>query len=356
MIIPAHLNFFSIDECGLYRQGDKVSKALGVVETFDLIYEWVQGKPMEDTIPWDPVKSKNGLAKCYCHDYYKCEESGEYIFVLWKSDTDSAGSIWGAQANAPTGSAGVIEHTDNYKGKKKMIWGRPCYYWIIPKLNTVVSIKLDHSVCDSKLFMEWVNKSICNRVAHESKKRTTTESGQVRFEFEGVGELSSQRYSYRFGVSLRSLDTGSAKMSELAAKVTHIIRRDTIKLNGGLDDRPFWARMFDGMDYVPPKPKAKTRQVEVRAEARPSAKEIKQIIEQFSVDERKRGDWDNVGFATDKDEIIWVDKYRLHETVNFNKDSSSVFPAADMHARLASKKDSILAELIAGVKAARKTA
>lgn len=346
MIIPAHLNFFSMDECGLYKQGDKTAKALGVEETFELIYEWVKGKPMEDTIPWDPKESKSGLAKCYCHDFYKCEESEEYVFVLWKSDSDGAGSIWGAQASAQTGSSNVVEYTNNFKSAKKMIWGRPCYYWVIPKLNTVVSIKLDHSVCDSNLFMEWVTKCITNRVAHENKVKSQTETGQIRFEFKDVGELSSQRYSYRFDVRLRSVNTGNAQLSELASRVTHIIRRDTIQLNVGHDDRPAWVKIFDTVSYVPAKPKAKTRQIEIRAEAKPSAKEIKEIIEKFAREERKRTDWNNVGFMTDKGEV-WADKYRLHETVNFNKEASTVFPAADIHARLTAAKDRVLADLMA---------
>lgn len=344
MIIPAHLNFFSIEECGLYKQGDKTAKSIGPSETFELIYQWVQGKPMEDTIPWDPKESKNGLAKCYCHDFYKFEDSEEYVFVLWKSDTDGAGSIWGAQGNAQTGSSSVVEYTDNFKGAKKMIWGRPCYYWIIPKLNTVISIKLDHSVCDSGLFMEWVSKCITNRVSHENKVKSQTETGQVRFEFKDNSELSNQRYSYRFDVRLRSLNTGNAELSELASRVTHIIRRDTIKLNVGLDDRPFWVKMFDDISYLPTKPKAKTRQIEVRAEAKPSAKEIRDIIEKYAKEERKRTDWNNVGFVTDKGDV-WVDKYRLHETVNFNKDSSTIFPASDIHVRLNSVRDRILAGL-----------
>jgi hypothetical protein len=348
MIIPAHLNFFSIDECGLYKQGDKTPKALGVEETFELIYEWVKGKPMEDTIPWDPKESKSGLAKCYCHDFYKCEESGEYVFVLWKSDSDGAGSIWGAQASAQTGSSNVVEYTSNFRGAKKMIWGRPCYYWVIPKLNTIVSIKLDHSVCDSNLFMEWVAKCITNRVSHENKVRSQTETGQVRFEFKGEGELSSQRYSYRFDVRLRSVNTGNAQLSELASRVTHIIRRDTIQLNVGHDDRPAWVKIFDNISYVPAKPKAKTRQIEIRAEAKPSAKEIKEIIEKFAREERKRTDWNNVGFVTDKGDV-WVDKYRLHETIHFNKESSTVFPATDIHARLSEVKDRVLAGLMAEI-------
>lgn len=95
MIVPGHLNFFSIEECGLYKHGSKVAKGLEVLETFDLIYQWVKGKPIEDTIPWDPSTSRSDEAKCYCHDIYKCEDSGEFLLVLWKSDTNSSGSIWG---------------------------------------------------------------------------------------------------------------------------------------------------------------------------------------------------------------------------------------------------------------------
>lgn len=340
MIIPAHLNFFRIEECGLYKHNSDVAKSLSPKETFDLIYEWVQGKPMEDTMPWDSATSKSGLAKCYCHDFYKCEETGDYLFVLWKSDTDSAGTIWGAQASAQTGNSTVVEYTDNYEGKK-IIWGRPCYYWIIPKLNTVVSIKVDHSVCDSTLFQEWVSKCITNRVSHINRKKTETETGQVRFEFVDP-QSPSDRYAYRFDVHLRTLDTGNAQLSELASRVTHIIRRDTIKLNSGVDERPGWIKFFDNIPLLPPKPKAKARQIEVSAEAKPSAAEIKRIIEQFAKEERKSSSWNNIGFVTEKG-VVWVDKYRLHLTVNFNKNESTVFPAADMHARLLKERDRILA-------------
>ena len=349
MIIQAHLNFFNIEECGLYKHGSSASKGLNADETFDLIYRWVQGKSMEDTIPWDPTSTKSGAAKCYCHDFYKDEDKDEYLFVLWKSDSDSAGTIWGAQAAAQTGSSSVVEYTDDYKGKK-VIWGRPCYYWVIPKLKTIVSIKLDHSVCDSTLFQEWVTKCITNKVSHPNKKKSSTETGQTRFEFQHGSDLA--RYAYRFDVKLRSVNTGSAQLQELAGRVTHIIRRDTIKLDSGKDERPSWIRIFDKIPLLPPKPRSRTRQIEVRAEAKPSATEIKQIIEKFAVEERKRTDWNNVGFATDKGDV-WVDRYRLHETLNFNKEASTIFPAADMHARLTTNRDQLLSGIIRDERAAK---
>lgn len=352
MIIPAHMNFFGIEECGLYKHGSKTPKALAPVETFELIYQWVQGKPMEDTIPWDPVSTKSGAAKCYCHDFYKCEDTGEYMFVLWKSESDSVGTIWGAQASAETGSSSVVEYADNYRGKK-VIWGRPCYYWVIPKLNTVVSVKLDHSVCDSGLFQEWVTKCITNRVHCEDKKKTETESGQVRFEF--TDDVAGARYSYRFNVHLRSLNTGNAELQGLARSVTHIIRRETIKLNDGIDERPAWVKFFDTIPHLPVKPKAKTRQIEVRAEAKPTAAEIKQIIEKFAKEERKRSDWNNVGFATDKGNTVWIDRYRLHATINLSRDASTVFPAADIFSQISKVRDKVLIGIVADEAATRQT-
>ena len=215
MVITGHLNFFKINQCGLYKQGAAKPVGCDTDETLKLIADWVQGKALSDTIPWDPSKTKTGLAKCYCQDLYKCETTGEYLLVLWKSDTDSAGTLLGAQEAATMGSGKVIEFTNNYRGSK-MIWGRPCYYWIIPKLETVVSIKFEHSVCDSQLLQDWVSSCINNRVVHKSKVRSVTDSGQVRLSFSDGTENGISRYAYRFDVSLRSLNTASAELRGLA--------------------------------------------------------------------------------------------------------------------------------------------
>lgn len=341
MIIPAHLNFFSIDECGLYKHGANEPKGMDVKETFELIHNWVRGKPLEDTIPWDPSESRTGVPKCYCHDVYMCESTGEYLLILWKSDADSAGTLLGAQASATTGNGNVVEYTNNYRGKP-VIWGRPCYYWVIPKLKTIISIKLDHSVCDSQMLQDWITKCINNRVNHPNKKRYTTEGGQVKLSFTDASDISGAKYAYRFDVKLRSLATVSAELQDLAARVTHIVRRETIRLQVGTDDRADWVKLFDKIPYLSPKPKSKSRQIEVRAEAKPTAAEVKKIVESFAKEDRKKSDWNNVGFETDTG-MVWADKYRLRATINLSKDSLSVFTAAEMHEKLSKNRVTLLA-------------
>ena len=340
MITTGHLNFFNISECGLYKQGSTEPKGCDISETFQLISNWVRGKPLADTIPWDPTESRTNSPKCYCHDMYKCEDTGEYLLVLWKSDADSAGTLWGAQENATTGSGRVVEYTNNYKGSK-VIWGRPCYYWIVPSLRTIVSIKFDHSVCDSQMLQDWVARCINNRVNHENKIRHSTETGQIRLSFTDGTDAGLSRYAYRFDVKLKSMDTASAELRDLAARVTHIVRRETIRLQTGVDDRSDWIKMFDKIPYINPKPKAKSRQIEIIAEAKPTAKEIKEIIENFSKENRKPSEWDNVGFETDTG-TVWVDKYRLRASINVNQDAATIFSAADLHAKLTERRDTLL--------------
>lgn len=177
------------------------------------------------------------------------------------------------------------------------------------------------------------------------KKKTETTKGQTRFEFTDPNDISAARYAFRFDVHLRNLNTGSSELQELASRVTHIIQRNTIQLNSGTDERPSWIKIFDNIPYLPVKPQAKTRQIEVRAEAKPTAAEIKKIIETFANEERKGSPWNNVGFETDKGNV-WVDRYRLHSTVHFSKEASTVFPASDLHARLLADREKILKGVI----------
>jgi hypothetical protein len=349
MIVSGHMNFFDITACGLYRNGSDQSHGLELAETFDLIADWVSRTPMAGTLPWEGHKRPDGN-KCYCYDFYKDEATNEYLFVLWKSGADSNGTLLGAEENATAGEGEVVEYTNEYRGKK-VIWGRPCYYWVIPDKKTVISIKFEHSVCDSQLFQDWVSASITNRVRHPNKRKEHTESGHVRLYFTDKAQNSDVRFRYSFDMVLKSLDTASGKLSELAKNITHIIKRETIEVNVK-DERTEWIKKFDKIPYLAPKLKSQKRQIEIRAEVRPTATELKEIIEGFARENRKAGDWDNVGFETEKG-TVWVDRYRMKDDVNINY-LSGVIPAADIYARLQVNRERYLAPLIKASKPARK--
>lgn len=164
------MNYFNVNECGLYKSGSKKKYGCELKETFKLIQAWTENKTLGLTTPWDPTMSRYSKPKCYCKDIFHDEKTGDFLIVLWKSDTDNTGTLWGAQEDSTRGNDGVVKYTDKYKGKK-VIWGRPCYYWVITDLNCIVSIKFDHSVCDTNLFQEWVVACINYKVEHANRQK-----------------------------------------------------------------------------------------------------------------------------------------------------------------------------------------
>jgi hypothetical protein len=271
---------------------------------------------------------------------YKDRATGDYFIVLWKSDTDSAGTLWGAQEDNETGTGKVVKYTNEYKGKK-VIWGRPCYYWVIPKQNTVASIKFDHSVTDAQMFEDYIVSCINNGVKHKKRKKEHTEAGFVRISYV---DDESTRFLYRFKKSLKSINTSSAELRSLANRVTHIVRRETIKVDSK-DERAEWVKKFtDIVPFVSAKPKSKSRRIEVKAEAKPTAREISEIIEKNAKEGRNTNDWDNVGFATETG-ITWVDKYRLRGQITVAGKKDSLLSAKELCEEISKERSNLLAPI-----------
>lgn len=343
MIISGHMNFFSINECGLYKNSDPHPHGCEVTETFNLIADWAKGKPLSATLPWDPLSSRSGSAKCYLRDIHRDDENGDFLLVLWKSDADNVGTLWGAHENANTGKDAVVKYTNNYRGKK-VVWGRPCYYWIVPDLNVIVSIKYEHSVCDSQLMQDWVSACITNRVQHSNKKKETTEGGFIRLSFTDDVTKQDARFRYGFDVALKTLSTSEGELTELAARVTHIVKRETINIETN-DDRAEWLKKFNELMFINAKPKSKQRQIEIRAQAKPTAAEVKAIIESHAKENRRQSDWENVGFETEDGGTTWVDRYRLKSHINIDHDMNGIIAASTLYVQIAKNRDKYLAPI-----------
>jgi hypothetical protein len=328
------MTYFSIEKCGLYKHGSEKVHGLGISETFAAIAEWVKDLPLKETMPWNPKEVKAGLSKCYCKDIHHDPATGDYLLVLWKSDSDDKGHMWGAyEDDLPSSGTELVEFDNRHKGRN-VIWGRPCYYWFIPEHETVVSIKFEHSLCDSELMKTWVTSAICNVVSHPNKKTDTTEKGFKRFSFTDGSYEANERYRFALDASMKTMNTSGREMSDLASKVTHIVQRDVISLTAP-DERQKWLKWFDRIPHLDGKPRSQSRKIEIRAEAKPTAQQVKEIIERFGRENRKSSDWENVGFQTgDEKTIVWADSYRLKNDILFAEDIKGTIPARKLFAKL----------------------
>lgn len=340
MFAKGYMTYFKVEQCGLYKQKSDKSLGLGLSETFDLIMEWVKDRPLSTTIPWDPKTTRDNKSKIYCKHIHKDPETGHFLVVLWKSDQHSSGTMLGVDENEKTGSANIVKTSTKHKGKN-VIWGRPCYYWVIPEYDTIVSIKFDHSLCDADLFKDFVRCAIINRVKH---------SGRVKMSKTGYAKIvhNSDKESsclYRFNILTKSLTTSNATLQKLVGRITHIITRDTVIVSGK-NARSEWVNSFNSLFPASnlASDNIKQKKIEVRAEARPSVQEVQKIIEENAKDNRKPSDWNNIGFLTDKG-VVWVDRYRLREEIVVEDSDGTYFPANELYSAIRENKNKYLGPL-----------
>lgn len=326
MFSQGYMTYFTVEQCGLYKHGQDDCLGLNLSDTFAHIHQWVDGRPLSATIPWDPAKTRDNKSKVYCKHLFKDHDTGHYLLVLWKSDQHSSGTMLGVDENEASGSKTIFKTSTKHKGKN-VIWGRPCYYWIIPEYDTVVSIKFDHSLCDAELFREFVRCTITNRVKHDGRLKMS-ENGYTKIIHSCDKQTSCL---YRFNLRTKSLNSRAASFQKLVSRITHIITRDTILVKGD-NNRSEWVKDFNKLFPVAAKgsQNLKEKKIEVRSEAKPSPKEVKEIIEQFAKDQRASTEWNNVGFVTDKG-TFWVDKYRLRDEIRVDGTSETYIPADKMY-------------------------
>jgi hypothetical protein len=172
MFSKGFMTYFKVDHCGLYKSSSEECLGLDLSSTFDAIKSWVNERTFATTIPWDPTKSRDNKSRVYCKDIYKDEDSGHFLIVLWKSDIHSSGIMLGVEEDETTGSKKIVKNNSKHKGKK-VIWGRPCYYWVIPEYDTIVSLKFEHSLCDADLFRDFIRSAIINRVPHDARYKVS---------------------------------------------------------------------------------------------------------------------------------------------------------------------------------------
>lgn len=339
MLQSGYMNFFNVDKCGLYRVFGKEPKGLELSEAFEKLSQWKVGRNFDATNPWDPRKNRN-KTPCYWHEVHTDTNNGDYLLVLWKGDNDRHGPLFGITINPDGTTEKAIKQTET-NSNKPMIWGRPCYYWVIPELNIVASIKFENSRTDSKMFQDWVAGCINLRVDLPGLKKVTTENNFVKIEFP-EDDADNYRYSFQFDLSMKSLATSSAELNELAKKVTHIVKRETVSIKS-VDKRRGFAKYFRRFEvpYISAENNS-SRQIEIKIEAKPTTAEIKDIVEKYAED-HEAGTWENTGFSIEgSNRIVWASKYRLSENISVEDKGEAILTASDLYARILLERDRYL--------------
>ncbi len=336
-----HLNFFEIERSGLYRvqrksSGEEIisrNYGLDTSTVFKALQKWVKGRSFLETAPW-PNKSADGRdpVMCYCREI-KEFPNGDFLVVLWKHDPTDTIGFRGLELGIdghPTGhyiTSGASSTGENY------VWGHPCYYWVIPDKNMLVSIKFDDSKCDSELMQKWVNYCVKFRVKFPGYNSRQPGESETRINFSIPEQPETYNLLYRFSTSLKEFKTSEAYLEQICESTKYMLLRNEVivtdaaknletevhvSAKDGLDKanidifnyfQTFMAKFF---------PKAKEeddniRKVEIKLEATPTLEQMKELIAYssgFSEDE-----WADVIFIDENQKPTSIKTHRIVERI-----------------------------------------
>ncbi|PMG45630.1 hypothetical protein BCU90_17350 [Vibrio lentus] len=364
--IKGTVTYFDLKEFGFYRLRKKKDPEYitgDIPQVIDSLFTWLDGKTVCNTIPWD-AETNQRRTSMYCRSYAKNEATGDTVLVLWKDVGDSTGNVHGAYANSNVGSDTSDGLTSGSEvAGEGVIWGQPCYYWLIPSENKVASIKFTSSIADTESLCHYVKAFVDYRGQFPNKKVTERTIANARssrevkiksFTFEHKDEKGKTfRTNFKMRSKMYKKASASLDYERLADEVSHIVYRETISASVN-DTRPLWSKMFDklgsGLGFQAPPTKG-SREIEVIVDANPSPHELRGLVTRYGEEHDETSDWNNIGLKLGgrSESTTWLDEYVVRDELLVPQVENEVYTADQLLRAITAQRTRLVSELAVAV-------
>ncbi|MDU6388619.1 MAG: hypothetical protein E6562_08515 [Pantoea sp.] len=360
------ITFFDITACGFYRlkhDPKKLDHKYGTID--DVINDlslWLNGKNFEHTLPWNkadqPLKTR-----IYCRGLCRDTVTNDTVIVLYR-EVGNGNGIHGIKIGSKVGEdiKGTVKAGSEH-GVDKVIWGEPCYYWIIPEINKIAAIKFPHSFTDVTLFSQYFIQHVNNnsRLGERTKSKRTFEAAKspgrmvdvysTYFKYvEGSNKINCV---FKFILDETKLKAVESNLERLRHKITHTLIKDSTVVNQQ-DTRQPVIRLTsvalaslvgdtarDKIMGAPPV-LSQPRKIEVKIDGAPSPEEIRTI---FSM-RGDEADWD-VGFLlADSTNPVWLSSYVARTKLPLHdSDGNEHYSASFLLSEINKVRDDLISEV-----------
>ncbi|BCV31909.1 hypothetical protein I6M59_07165 [Shewanella algae] len=348
------VTFFKYEQFGFYKRssGDEsYCEPLDMSCLLDELVEWHQSRAnLPDTLPWNnETPGYENRKKVYLKSIERNEETGDYLLILWRAVGGGDG-VYGIAADAALDDDELYNANEAANGRD-VIWGEAAYYWFIPELEVFASLKFSRSVADTLLLNRYLRDYIELHSALRPKniEEKDRQSGHPYLSISFPSAHIDANLWLRITSKQISKITQEADLEAMARDITHLVKREEISaVDSG---RGSWERLLSGLPYVSSRTSRLTRKVEVIIEAKPTANELREMLETYHDNYAGGIDrWVNVGFRKDgAGGTVWLNKYVLKNTLVVSDigggNDTGHYTVRRLFAALQLKRDSLLAPL-----------
>ena len=354
------VTFFDVEECGFYRtkRNEKNEFIAGTQkQIIKRVYSWVKARHSFECT--SPVATDNkNKSYIYCKHVTFDKETGDALFVFWKSNPESDGKLNGVYADSKVNDNSTDTHKLGLKvNNKKVIPGQPMYYWFMPNENLLASIKFEDSAAETSEVAKYIRNCINLRIPNKYKKESESPRYNAKLDKEIIVKktmmsirVGKERFNISFSLKtkVKQIKVGVFKtnnIEKLAKKITHVVVRDTISTKQENVGSALFKKinsLFGGKNEA-----ERSKHIEYISEEQLTGDSLQAIINEYETNEIFKDKWYDIGFRTEEsgNQTLWFSAHRASEYVRIDqslKKGDSYYRSDDLLAILADQKPEML--------------
>ncbi|MEG6504178.1 hypothetical protein [Nitratidesulfovibrio sp. 1201_IL3209] len=305
----AKFMFYEITECGYYTFRKRQHEFCTAKDAFTTLYTWIKSrKSIYETATFEPEEDSDDY-KVYC---YEMEKGNSFVLTTWNASPDTDGQIAAINGLAQVGASDV--RTSNFPDG--YIAGYETYFWIIPEMNVLVTIRFDRTNNGQSALCKYVDGFL--RCLSPYVIEFRTKKGEIATRY-GATKETAKTLRPAFATKRRRLPGKIEAIKARRAHITKIIQKTKLTPLIKANDTALWQA---ALARVGMRTKA-VQPVEVDFDTEfaytPSKEELEDIITAWETQRGNQGS-DDVGFRMrgNANEIEWLGRCLAKGEIDLN--------------------------------------
>lgn len=308
----ARVTFYSVAKCGFYKRGEKQPSFGGLADTFQQLADWSNGLELSLTKLLDPGIDADTMP-VYVLEMVPCGTG--WVLACWNEVPSADGNITSVSKNSIVGAPQV--HLNELV--ENSIPGYATYFWVIPELNVIASIKFS----DFTTGLRAMSGYISDFLTLESKYAIDANDVEDQPYIAGYTDKEDNvptAAKPRFKLIAFSKKGRRAYLLENHDKIKKVLRVGRVTLENVVDRTTFQSlvRFLRGDPTRHQDIEVGVRSARVELQFTPSEEELMEMIAADDADD-DGSRWEDLGFELNGEEgTIWLNRSRASDTFSLN--------------------------------------
>ncbi|WHP81820.1 hypothetical protein MQ089_08355 [Edwardsiella anguillarum] len=240
----ATITFYRIHKCGYYGYGDLLPAFGNCAEMLTDLASWAEGKSFKQTKTYE---GNDEVLPTYLLDMKRADDN--VVLLLWNEVPSTDQSVPSVQADAEFGESPDVILNSIEPGS---IPGFATYFWFVPSMNLVASIKLNHALTGQKAMQVYLHSFLKQSSSHVVAEMTDQADGTYDIVIKGYkvnpddDSLPKKKHRPQFSVGLVR-NPGKhdfiRQRANSVSKIEKIVELDVSKA----EDYSLWQKLLIGM-------------------------------------------------------------------------------------------------------------